>query len=46
MYEIYYKDQHMHFGVMNVILSCSDYCVLATHVAIFRVVTARIHVYL
>jgi hypothetical protein len=37
----------MHFGGMNVILLHSDQQhVLVTHVAIFRVVRARIQVYL
>jgi len=47
MYNIYYKQQKMHFGFMNVILLYSDNChVWANHVVIFRVVSARIQTYL
>jgi len=37
----------MHFGLMHVILLYSDHWhVLATHVAIFRKLSARIQIYL
>jgi hypothetical protein len=41
------KDKQMHFGFMKLILLYSDYRhVSATHVEIFRVVSARIQIYI
>ena len=46
-FEIYSKDQPMHFGCMNVMLLYSDNRhVSATHAAIFRVVSARLQTHL
>jgi len=43
---MYYKDQQMHFGLMNIILFYSDHQhVSATYVAIFRVVVPSSSLY-
>jgi len=47
MYKIYYKHQQMDFGCMNVTLLHSNHRHdSASHVAILRVVSARIQIYL
>jgi hypothetical protein len=47
MYKILLKEQQMHFGYMNVFLLYSAHRhVSATHVAIFRVASGRIQLYL
>ena len=47
MYKIYQKDLQICFDFMNVILLYSDQThVSATHVVIFRVVGARIQIFL
>jgi hypothetical protein len=47
LHKIYEKEQIMHFGFINATLLDSDHRhVSGTHAAIFRVVSARIQIYL